>query len=1125
MEAVAEDSINSKQLKDLGKRKSKGAATPLGSLLFFAALGVLTSFLGYEYLLNRVDRELCKQVVIRLQKLYPDKQISVGRAHLDPGRSLIVEDISISTKSAEGWRKVLTVRQLRGKGLIDLPDLLAQKLPITKWEVEGIELLVWRERDRWSYSDMIPSHRGYLNPCDVEVKNGTIRLQGTNSSGDDLVFHDLGMLISPRYDRSVSLGATGVGLAKNTQISSQRLTKRPNDADSSAGTGTHNGAIEYHISSGTISSSFFKTLSFAGETKVATGEWDFRGQVTRIEFEDALRRRLPSQVTGYLSRLSGLECAADATFQITRSPGEVTPRFSVHGEIGQGRFRDVALPYPLEDLAGKFFIDNQRLQLRDMRASSGQATFELAADINGFTPSSPLQFKALAKNLDLDDRLYNALPQSLRRQWDRFTPTGRVDTEVDLHFDGLRWEPIVHVNCRGVSLSYSKFPYPITHLSGHFDYEAGRLWCDEKVTARANGQVIHGSLDLAIESGSWQGVMDFESSDLIPIDDTLIDALTPRGESATSCHEFIKNLAPTGSVVLEKVRIEKPSFDSDTLNREFVIHFRDGSVKFKSFPYPIHNINGTLIGKNDHWTISPCVGSHDTAVISCSGSWHSGVNAVHDLQLSFLAENVTLEEQLRQSLPLAVSDLWSQLQPKGRLRKVQVDYRRAETSSEPVIAVAIHQPRVSEQEPYAALSLQPLQLPYLLENVSCEMTYQSGQVQLHSIAAAHGGSHLQSEGIIKQLDGGWMAQLKWLPTTRLIVDSDLIAALPARFRETLRQIDFNGPVGVLGWSQFGPTAGNQVVGDLPAQWDLELDLEDAKLKDGSWVQGIRGTVRTAGYSTADGPQADGFVLLDSMAVRGVPLTNVSGPFAIRGSNIYFGRALTEVHSLKSSASVQPNEIVADAFSGKVLISGTGQFDPMRFAVQANLKGGQLQHMLAETGQASAEAGGICDAMLELQGSPLNPQTLSGQGEVSVREASLFQLPGMMKLLRFLSIKQPNEAAFEKADISFRIDGDRLPIDHFSIDGDMVSLAGSGWSNLRRELHLDLYAYVGNRNQLAKLVGPLLSETRYAPLMQVEVGGTVDAPDLTRKPLPVIEDALKTYFPERYANEKNRVLKF
>jgi hypothetical protein len=286
-----------------------------------------------------------------------------------------------------------------------------------------------------------------------------------------------------------------------------------------------------------------------------------------------------------------------------------------------------------------------------------------------------------------------------------------------------------------------------------------------------------------------------------------------------------------------------------------------------------------------------------------------------------------------------------------------------------------------------------------------------------------------------------------------------------------------------------------------------------------------GTIRTAGHSTPNGPMADGFLLIDSMALRGVPLANVQGPFALRESKIYFGQKVADVKSLNTSASVAPNPIQVDLFSGKGVVSGTGDFEPLRFSMQTNLYGGQLQDVLAETGQASADASGICDAMVTLQGSPLNPQTFSGTGEVSIREASLFQLPGMMKLLRVLSVKPTNDAAFEKADISFRIDGDRLPIDHLSIDGDVLSLAGSGWANLRREMHLDLYAYVGNRNQLAKLVGPLLSETRYAPLMQVEIDGTVEAPEMTRKPLPVIEDALKTYFPERYANENKGVLKF
>jgi len=1121
MEAVAEDQR---------KPKSPSSSQPSGlsrwfGWLVFAALGVGTSFFAYEYLLNRVDREICDHVLAKFQSEFPHCRVAVGRAHLDPGRGIIIEDVSLSIPSKNGSKQAVYIRRLNGVGTIDIPDLLSEKLPIHSWEVTGLELSLWKENGRWAFAGLLPQHKSNMKPCDITIRDGMIRLKENVDDEEEMLFHDVSMRLSPRasrYEAMVNREAIGnsEAMAKNSanpSAAANQITSAQSPLSASEQI--------YQIQSGKISSSYFRSMSFAGMLNATTGEWECHGKLGQLLFGPVFQDRLPTDASQYLMRISGLECVVDAEFKIGQKDKKSVPQFEIDGVVTNGRLKDAALPYLLEDLRGRFFVDNRMLNLREMRASSGQSTVELEANLLGFKPDSPMQFRILARNLDLDRRLYQALPTSLQRQWDRFMVEGKVDAELEMSFDGKHWSPIAVVDCRGVSLRYAQFPYPITHLNGRIDYRNKQLKSVTPILARASGQTIGGEFLFEIDSNNWQGWIDVGSDAMIPIDDLLIDSLTPRGAATTSVHTFVRSLNPSGNLQVGKFRIEKPSFDSQTLNREIQIAFQKGSLKFKEFPYPIHEISGTLTATNDSWRLSNFVGLNDNSQIACNGSWQSGAGSIDNLVLEFLATNIALDEQLRQALPQSVSNLWQQLQPKGRVEKVDVVYNKKSSASVADLTVDISQPPTVPGAYESNLSIQPLPLPYLLQQVACELNYQQGVVQLRSFSAEHGLTHLQTEGTVQQTPGGWVAVLKWLPTTRISVDSNFVAALPRRLRETLRQMDFKGPVGVLGWSQVGPITDSNAADDVMAVWDLELDLEDAKLKDGSWVQGIRGTIRTAGHSTPNGPMADGFLLIDSMALRGVPLANVQGPFALRESKIYFGQKVADVKSLNTSASVAPNPIQVDLFSGKGVVSGTGDFEPLRFSMQTNLYGGQLQDVLAETGQASADASGICDAMVTLQGSPLNPQTFSGTGEVSIREASLFQLPGMMKLLRVLSVKPTNDAAFEKADISFRIDGDRLPIDHLSIDGDVLSLAGSGWANLRREMHLDLYAYVGNRNQLAKLVGPLLSETRYAPLMQVEIDGTVEAPEMTRKPLPVIEDALKTYFPERYANENKGVLKF
>jgi len=131
----------------------------------------------------------------------------------------------------------------------------------------------------------------------------------------------------------------------------------------------------------------------------------------------------------------------------------------------------------------------------------------------------------------------------------------------------------------------------------------------------------------------------------------------------------------------------------------------------------------------------------------------------------------------------------------------------------------------------------------------------------------------------------------------------------------------------------------------------------------------------------------------------------------------------------------------------------------------------------------------------------------------MKDANFFEMPMMLRLFRVLSVKPPDDGAFESADIEFRIDGDRVPIDRISLDGDVLSLRGSGWTNLRKELQLDLYAYVGRRSALAAVLGPLVSQNDNATMLQVEVTGTSDNPQF-RRSFPLMGNSLQQVFPDR-----------
>jgi len=196
------------------------------------------------------------------------------------------------------------------------------------------------------------------------------------------------------------------------------------------------------------------------------------------------------------------------------------------------------------------------------------------------------------------------------------------------------------------------------------------------------------------------------------------------------------------------------------------------------------------------------------------------------------------------------------------------------------------------------------------------------------------------------------------------------------------------------------------------------------------------------------------------------------------------------------------DIRARSLSGTVFLSGTEPLDgQQRSNYRLRLVAADLQGFLVDLGESNTQAKGELSIECDLQGELTNTASLGGQGRAWLRKANLYELPAMIKLFRVLSVS-PGQGAFDSADILFGIDGDRLPVHKLVLDGDIVSLRGEGWVNMRRELHFDLSANVGRRSLVGSVFRPL-SSSPAATLLQLEVNGTTTEPQIRRRSISLM----------------------
>ena len=199
--------------------------------------------------------------------------------------------------------------------------------------------------------------------------------------------------------------------------------------------------------------------------------------------------------------------------------------------------------------------------------------------------------------------------------------------------------------------------------------------------------------------------------------------------------------------------------------------------------------------------------------------------------------------------------------------------------------------------------------------------------------------------------------------------------------------------------------------------------------------------------------------------------------------------------------IKTNDVRARTLSGTIFISGVESLDThQRSKYRLRLVDADLQGLLLDLGETNTNVSGRLSIQCDLQGALTNTSTLEGQGRGWLRKANLYEVPAIIRLFRMLSVT-PGQGAFDSADIQFGIDGERLPIHELVLDGDIVSMRGSGWVNMRRELHLDMYANVGRRGMIGAIFHPI-AKSSAGKLWQIEVNGTTNDPQI-RRPMPLM----------------------
>ncbi len=721
-------------------------------------LCILAAAVAVPYFYHRVDEGIRSHIETMLAEHFPNLTVKVRFAQLVEGEGIEVRGISIVERGAAGPQAELAYFDELFIGCqTDLQQLI-QGAPVVKQILVRRPVLraTRRPDGSWSCAKLFPFPRFGTGQPVSQIENGTIEIfDPLKTPSSTLTLRDIHLTIKP--------------------------TEAIDGADQ-----------EPVLVEGYLAADYFQRVELKGRADRRSSRFSISGTATGLEISPELRSGLPSELASGLNELGALRCESRLEFRVSHDTAQSpATRFEVAADILRGRIDDPRLPFALSELRARVRLNNSGFVIDDLQARHGQANIRLTGNRQGYAAGAPTTLELHGNRIELDRNLVRVLPASVSCEWYKFLPEGEVDAHLKLVYDGHRWTPEAEIKCLDVSFTCHKFPYRLERGSGTIVHKHNRLTA--QLTAYAGGQPVRLSASLVNPGPRFTGGVQAEGEN-IPFDEKLFAALPEAAEPV------VRSLNPRGTFnfVAQQWRDdpERPETHSHlavTLNR--------CGLNYEKFPYPLANIRGSIEMVDNVWTFRDLEGTNDTGVVQCQGSLGPAPEG-RKLLLTFVGQNVPLEEELRDALPPNVGELWKSLKPRGSIdMHVDLAYDCAARRTSLKLRA---RPR-SETS-----SLEPVYFPYRLDKLRGTFYYQDGHTELENVEAEHGRTLISTGGTCDIApNGGFHLKLKNLAVDRLKADHDLLAALPEGLRRVVAEIKPAGGLALRGGVEFikAPNAG------------------------------------------------------------------------------------------------------------------------------------------------------------------------------------------------------------------------------------------------------------------------------------------------------------------------------
>lgn len=740
----------------------------------------------------------------------------------------------------------------------------------------------------------------------------------------------------------------------------------------------------------------------------------------------------------------------------------------VRGQLRHATAYHIKLPYPVREGEARFVAQKDGLSISNVRFAMGSSHGELSIQLPGWDPEQ-LTIDGTIRGVELTTAVRKSLDEKLQVMWDRFQPEGFVDVSGQVIKCGDRYALAGHIDLHDNAFRFDKFAYPVRRVKGRADVQQ-----DGSINYVLTGRA--GTSDVLIEGRTIAGTLPIGidvklTGKNATLDEELIHALPP------SAADVIRNLHPghtTGDFVCTVQRTP----GSHRITHQIELDVASSECTWTATPYRLEDVTGHLTVQPGRVAFHDFVGKSGEGLVHVEGTVWTGTEGSHT-EVGVRAENVSIDEKLKRSLPLNVQKSIELLQASGNISFA------ANCVKEPDQELLLEM----DLDPSGTI-IEPVAFPYRLEGFDGHVIYRDGEVEWNTMTARHGPVTVSCSGSFHPKPHGGTIEFRNLESATLVWDESLHRAAPLHMKQSLEFLAPNRPFGIrypqmrIEWEQ-----GTEHHFTMEAEGGIALRNTDIMpaigLKNVSGVWWGRGSIHD------DETIFAGNLSLASATVNGLKITNVKSSFKSEGSELNL-----------------PN-LRGDMYGGQVhgnIRANVGEHPAHE--CRLNLYGAKLQEYLQSRGGGAPTADGRVYLDLFLEGAGEDIGRLKGRGKLDVLDADIDHLPILQDLFRIGNLQPPCGRAFEEVNCDFRIEDRVVKIETLdllgppNLIGPSFNLFSDGEGTLQID-SLEMNLAVSARWGRGRLRVPVLTQSFNLASDQVwsfNITGPLDNPVITPAPL-------------------------